>query len=465
MAIHSSHEKATQAITQQSWGVVGGGFLGMTLALRLQQAGHRVTLIEGSQDLGGLAAPWQIGDITWDKHYHVTLMSDLRTRALLAECGLEDHMRWVETRTGFYTDGQLYSMSNTLEFLKFPPLRLIDKLRLGATIFYASKIKDPAKLENIDVCDWLRKLSGKNTFEKIWLPLLRSKLGTNYDRVSASFIWAIIARMYAAKKGGLKKEMFGYLPGGYERFIAGLTGVLRDSGVEIVTGRPVEAIRRDPETGQQRLGDGRSFDQVAVTLPTHPALRLCREQLGAAELARHQAIEYQGIICASAILRKPVAGYYVTNITDPAPFTAVIEMTALVDPSDLGGNHLIYLPKYVPREDEANFSKTDEELESEFTAALLRMYPHLQASDITAFRISRVRDVLALTTKDYSRNLPPVTTKAGNLHLINSSHIVNGTLNINETIQLAEQTAEKLEWAPRQTRTAPERPLAEIPCR
>ena len=140
-------------------------------------------------------------------------------------------------------------------------------------------------------------------------------------------------------------------------------------------------------------------------------------------------------------------------------------MTALVDPSDLGGNHLIYLPKYVPREDEANFSKTDEELESEFTAALLRMYPHLRASDITAFRISRVRDVLALTTKDYSRNLPPVTTKAGNLHLINSSHIVNGTLNINETIQLAEQTAEKLEWAPRQTRTAPERPLAEIPCR
>ena len=41
----------------------------------------------------------------------------------------------VETKTGFYTDGKLYSMSNSLEFLRFPPLGLLSKLRLGATIF------------------------------------------------------------------------------------------------------------------------------------------------------------------------------------------------------------------------------------------------------------------------------------------------------------------------------------------
>ena len=116
-----------QKTTPQSWAIIGGGFLGITLALRLRQAGHQVTLIEAADDFGGLAAAWQIGDITWDKHYPVTLMSDLRARALLEECGIEKDMQWVETRTGFYTDGKLYSMSNTLEFLKFPPLRLIDK--------------------------------------------------------------------------------------------------------------------------------------------------------------------------------------------------------------------------------------------------------------------------------------------------------------------------------------------------
>lgn len=432
----------------QSWAVVGGGFLGITLALRLRQAGHQVTLIESAPEFGGLAAPWQIGDITWDKHYHVTLMSDLRTRALLEECGLESDMQWVETRTGFFTGGKLYSMSNTLEFLKFPPLRLIDKFRLGATIFYASKIKSPEKLEKINVCDWLRRLSGRNTFEKIWRPLLRAKLGPNYDRVSASFIWAIIARMYAARNSGLKKEMFGYLPGGYARFLDALGALLESEGVRLEAGTPVRSITADPKTGKQLINGEWSFDQVAVTLPARPALDICGEQLGTAELAQHQAIEYQGIICASAILRKPVAGYYVTNITDPAPFTAVIEMTALVDPQHLDGNHLIYLPKYVPRDDEENFAKSDGEIRAEFTAALLKMYPHLAAEDITAFKISRARDVLALATENYSQNLPPITTQAGNLHLVNSSHIVNGTLNINETIQLAEQAAATLSTIP-----------------
>ncbi|MFT5410162.1 MAG: protoporphyrinogen oxidase [Verrucomicrobiales bacterium] len=448
--------------TPQSWAVIGGGFLGITLALRLRQAGHDVTLIESAPELGGLAAPWQIGDITWDKHYHVTLMSDLRARALLDECGLEKDMRWVETKTGFYTGGQLYSMSNTVEFLKFPPLRLVDKIRLGATIFYASKIKDPAKLETINVCDWLKKLSGKNTFEKIWLPLLRAKLGPNYNRVSASFIWAIIARMYAAKKGGLKKEMFGYLPGGYDRFIKQLVRVLKSEGIHIQTNSPVDSIVADPETGQQIVNGHQRFDQIAVTLPAKPALRICADQLAARERTQHEAIEYQGIICASAILRKPIADYYVTNITDPAPFTAVIEMTALVDPAHLKGNHLVYLPKYVPRDDEDNFNKSDAEIEEEFTAALLKMYPSLEAEDITAFKVSRAKDVLALATENYTANLPPVTTQAGNLHIINSSHIVNGTLNINETIQLAEQAAESLALTPNSTRARMSQPVTAV---
>ena len=155
-----------------------------------------------------------------------------------------------------------------------------------------------------------------------------------------------------------------------------------------------------------------------------------------------------------------IADYYVTNITDPAPFTAVIEMTALVDPEHLRGNHLIYLPKYVPRDDEESFGKSDAEIEAEFTTALLKMYPHLKADDIGAFKISRARDVLALATPNYSQNLPPITTQAGNLHIINSSHIVNGTLNINETIQLAEQAAEQLKSTPCQTRAAKRQPVS-----
>src|SRR4030042_2798747 len=126
----------------ERWGIVGGGFIGRTLAYRVAQQGRDVTLFEGADQLGGLASPWNLGGVVWDRHYHVILLSDTYLRALLSLLGLEKELKWVETRTGFYTDGKLYSMSNTLELFRFPPLGLLGKVRLGATIFYASKIRD-----------------------------------------------------------------------------------------------------------------------------------------------------------------------------------------------------------------------------------------------------------------------------------------------------------------------------------
>jgi len=156
--------------------------LGLTLAMRMAKQGHDVTLIEAAPTLGGLASVWDIGDVVFDKHYHVTLLSDSQTRNLINEIGLQSDLRWIETKTGFYTNDKLYSMSNTAEFLKFPPLKMIEKLRLGATIFYASKIRNWKRLENTKVADWLIRWSGKGTFEKIWQPLLKAKLAARVTR-------------------------------------------------------------------------------------------------------------------------------------------------------------------------------------------------------------------------------------------------------------------------------------------
>ena len=114
--------------------ILGGGVLGLELARQLRASGDRVTVFEAAPHLGGLASAWQLGGVTWDKHYHVVLLSDLNTQALLADLGLKDDFVGVTTKTGFYTDGKLYSMSNTVEFLRFPPLGLVSKLRLGGTV-------------------------------------------------------------------------------------------------------------------------------------------------------------------------------------------------------------------------------------------------------------------------------------------------------------------------------------------
>jgi protoporphyrinogen oxidase len=426
---------------RQRWAVVGGGILGMTLAHRLARAGHGVTLFEAADRLGGLAAAWELDGVVWDRHYHVTLLSDLHLRALWAELGLASELRWAETRTGFYSGGHLHSMSNSLEFLRFPPLNLWNKARLAATILHASRVKDPLPLEAIPVEDWLRRWSGDRTFETIWLPLLKSKLGEHYRRTSAAFLWATIARMYAARRTGLKKEMFGYVPGGYARILERFEETLASEGVEIRTGHAAQRIA--PEPGEKGLRvDAETFDQVVATVPATVAARIC-QGLTADETARLQGIQYLGIVCASLLLLKPLAGFYVTNITDPGiPFTAIVEMSTLVDRAELGGHTLVYLPKYVDPDDPM-FSLSDAEIEKTFLAALERMVPSFDRRDLLCFRVSRVKHVFALPTLHYSQRLPPMITSVPGLHLVNAAHIVHGTLNVNETIQLANRAADR----------------------
>ena len=166
--------------------------------------------------------------------------------------------------------------------------------------------------------------------------------------------------------------------------------------------------------------------------------------MSAEEAAKLRGIQYLGIVCASLLLKKPLAGFYVTNITDPGiPFTAVVEMTTLVDRAELGGHTLVYLPKYVDPDDPV-FAQPDGEIAESFLAGLERMVPGFDRGDVIAFRVSRVKHVFALPTLHYSRSLPPMTTSVPGLHLVNAAHIVHGTLNVNETILLANRAAAAL---------------------
>ena len=432
------------------WAVVGGGMMGLTIANLLSKANQKVTVLEARPSLGGLADAWKLGDVVWDRHYHVTLLSDTKLRDLIDEIGLTDEMRWVETKTGFYTGGKFYSMSNSAEFLQFPPLTLFEKFRLGGTIFFGSKIKNWKALESIPVADWLTKWSGKGTFEKIWLPLLRAKLGDAYQRTSASFIWSYISRMYKARRTGLKKEMFGYVKGGYARLLEVLTNHLKRRDVDVRLDQRIQSIQSDALQGTSEQacpsitfadGETEEFDHVVVTTAANVVSKLC-PALTEVEHQKFQDIEYLGIVCASVLLTRPLGGYYVTNITDDVPFTAVIEMTTIVDPAELNGHTLVYLPKYATFDDPV-VNASDEEIREQFLSSLKEMYPDLQDDQIKAFQISRVRNVMAIPSLNYSTKLPPVKTSVSEVYAINSAHILKGNLNVNETIDLGEELFEK----------------------
>ena len=79
-----------------------------------------------------------------------------------------------------------------------------------------------------------------------------------------------------------------------------------------------------------RSGLTDTFDEVILTCPSNVAAKIA-PQLTRIERQELKNIRYQGIVCASMLTRQSLSDFYVTNITDEAPFTGVIEMSALVD--------------------------------------------------------------------------------------------------------------------------------------
>ncbi len=428
-------------MTAPHYAIVGAGMLGMALARGLRRRGLRVTLLEAADHPGGLADSWRLGPLRWDRHYHVITSGDGRLLRLLDELGLGDALRWRQTRTGCYLDGRWYSLSNSREFLAFPPLGPLDKLRLALTLHVAGRWADPERLDGQTSIQWLRRWSGQRNVERLWRPLLRAKLGEAADQVSARFIGATIRRLYAARRSPMKREVFGYVRGGYATVLERLWRDLARCGVERRLGWPVRRVQQGAD-GRWTLHNGvhrLQCDRVVLTVTTPHAAALC-PQLGEAERAALRAVPYRGVVCTSLLARRPLPDFYVTNITDRRiPLTGLINMSALVDPAELDGHTLCYLPRYLAPDDPA-FARSDAALADEALAALRAMLPDFHPRDVLAVRTSRVRRVFALPLPGYRQRVPPVATSRRGLYLCTAAQITDGILHVEETLRLAERS-------------------------
>jgi protoporphyrinogen oxidase len=426
-------------------GIIGGGMMGLATAFYLNKKGHQVTILEKEKEIGGLSRSTEIlPGIHWDRFYHVILSTDAELLKFIDEIGLSTDIQFRETKTGFYTDGQLHSMSTTMEFLRFKPLGLLDKLRLGAGIFYTSRLNNWKRLEKIYVKTWLIRVFGRRNYEKMWEPLLRSKLGAASERTSAAFIWATIKRYYGTRESSSKKEMMGCVREGYFSILEHIRQCLSLNGTRIVTDCPVKnAI--SPNGDKIRLeaqnGSRFEFDGVIATTP-NPVINRLLPDLPAEFKSRLEAVRYLGVLCVTLVLNKPLTPFYVTNLTDSdLPFTGLIEATNVIPPEIFGSKALIYLPKYVALDDPIN-EKSDEEIISVFLKALKWIFPDLADEDIIARAVQREPYVQPLQEIGYSEKIVPMKTPLKNVYIANTTMILNSTLNNNEVIKLARKAAE-----------------------
>lgn len=420
-------------------GIIGGGITGLTVAYYLQRAGVHTTILESEREFGGLVRTFDFGPFHWDKFYHAILTSDADLLTLLEDLGLSSELRWTETKTGFYSQRGLHSMSNSLDFLRFPVLSIWEKLRLGLGILYSARLSRVDKLEEIPVVDWLVRIFGRGNYEKMWGPLLKCKLGACREEASAAFIYGYISRYYSTRQKGVsKKEMMGYVRGSYRTVLTRLVERLQEHGAEFMLGCTVERLERS-SSGRIRVhtnGGTLEFDRVVFTGPSEFFARVAAD-LDPAYVDKLLKVKYLGVVCAALLLKRALSPFYVTNLVDPTlPFTGVIEMTSMASREETAGRHLVYLPKYTVPGD-PTFGLPDEEIWRQFKPALIRMHPDLRDEEIEKVFIFRARHVQPIPVLRYSHLVPSMETGIPGLYLANTTFIINKTLSNNQMVHIA----------------------------
>ena len=444
--------------------IVGGGMLGLSLALELSRRGYPVHVIEAEPLLGGLAAAHDYGPFRWDRFYHCILPGDRELLHLVEQLGLGDDVVWRRTSTGFLADGAVYPMNGPLDLWRFPLLGPVDKARLALTSLWAARFARPERLERISAAHWLTRLCGRRAFGVFWEPLLRAKFGDYADRVAAVFLWATLRRLSGARGRLAGGEQLGYVRGGYGRILEAIESALRRHGAEVTCGaRVTRIVPLDGPTAGCRLILARSggrdeieAEHVVFTAPSPLARTVCDPRLHARidawESAHPPASVYLGVLCQVLALPRPLTRHYVVNIGGPrTELTGIIEMTSIIDRrEETAGRHLVYLPRYVASDDPLLDESDEQVSERLLTRGLLPLFADLRIDDAEYRGVHRARFVQPLPLASAAPRPAPVPLALDPpFQLLNTACLRCATLNNNEVVALAREMATAIDRSAR----------------
>src|ERR687893_2103150 len=129
--------------------VIGAGFAGLSAAWELTRRGVRVTVCEAEEEVGGLAGSFEVGGTRLEKFYHHWFTSDTHVVDLVRALGREGQVLHRPTRTGMYYAHQFFRLSTPLDVLRFTPLSILSRLRLGLLALRARRVRDWQELEHL----------------------------------------------------------------------------------------------------------------------------------------------------------------------------------------------------------------------------------------------------------------------------------------------------------------------------
>ncbi|MFC5143230.1 NAD(P)/FAD-dependent oxidoreductase [Streptomyces aureoversilis] len=410
--------------------VVGAGFTGLSAALELAELGHSVQLLERDPDIGGLAGTFTVGERRLERFYHHWFASDEEMLRLCARLGISDLMEPHLTRTGMYYANSVYRLSKPLDLLRFAPLPLVDRLRLGLLTVRAQRVRDWRLLEHRTAEEWLVSLGGRRVYDVVWRPLLEGKFGDHAAEVGATWMWTKL-HLRGGSRTRSGSETLYYLRGGSDVLLTALRKRLADHGVDIRTDTAVRGVVTDGRrvTGV-RTGGGEFLPARRVLLTVAPELAagMLEEQSDTHPsvpplLRQLRRIRYLANICLVLENNRPLSDTYWLNVNDPSfPYVGVIEHTNMDDPARYGGRHIVYLSKYLPADAEL-YRMDDEQVFEHSLPYLRRMFPGFDRSWVDAHHVWRADHAQPVITPGYTRVMPPVQSRVTGLYLAGMAQV------------------------------------------
>ena len=430
-------------------GVIGGGAAGLTAAYELGKKGHQAHVFERAPFLGGQASTFDVGGGRLERGYHHLFMSDTHMVDLIHELGLGQKLAWIESKVGFFHGGRIWKFTSPTDLLRFGPLPLWDRLRLGLVTLYLQKVKDGLRYEGLTAAEWLEKRVGKRAYQVVWEPMLRGKFGEHYREISMTWLWGKIYLRVASRGKPWEKEKLGYPMGSFGEVFDRLgERVAAAPGCEVHLSASVRRVVVDEGRAAglevETTGEGpqvRDYDAVIATTPSYVFTRLVPPLPG--EYSRKLTeVSYLAAVLMVLVLDRPLTDIYWLNIADRSmPFVGIIEQTNFVDPSLYGGNHLVYLTNYPSRSNRL-YQMSGEDLLEEFVPHLRRVNPSFDPSWILEYHHHKVDAAQPIIGVNYSSRIPDIRTPIEGLYLANTTQIYPEDRGTNYSVRLGKEVAE-----------------------
>jgi protoporphyrinogen oxidase len=424
--------------------IVGGGVAGLSAAYRLRQAGHEVSLFEAGPELGGLVRTFDVNGEALECFYHHIFTTDTTIVRLIEELGFGESLTWRDSKVGFFHGGRIWNFVTPLDLLRFRPLPLIDRVRLGLAGLYLRRQDDWHRYEEITAWEWVRRYVGQKGLDVVWGPLLRGKFADQAEEVAMAWLWSKIHLRFASRKSGVsQKEQLGYLLGSFGVYIKELERRVRESGAHVETGMPVRQI--SVEAGRASgvaLADGRSIeaDAVIACVPSERFLPMA-PPLGDDYERRLKEARWQWALCYVLALKESLSPIYWLNVGDAdTPFIALIEHTNFIEKERYGGVNLVYLSNYLTP-NHPWFSLSDAELDDLYLPHLTKFNPRFSRDWIVDRWVFKGANAQPVIRCHYRDDLPDHRTPVPGLYLANMQQIYPEDRGQNYSIRMGEAVA------------------------